>query len=84
MGKSISITDLYELLSVKIGKTEASTLVNFIEDKITEEVIISTKHLATKEDVEKGFKEQTRWMLTIFITLVIMILGLYAAIIFKK
>lgn len=42
------------------------------------------KHLATKEDLEKGFKEQARWSLATFITLVIMILGLFATILFKK
>jgi len=47
-------------------------------------VDLKTKHLATKEDLEKGFKEQMRYLLGIFITMAIMILGLYAAIIFKK
>lgn len=39
-----------------------------------------TRHLVTRRDLEKGFKEQSRWMLGIFITLSLMILGLYATI----
>jgi hypothetical protein len=42
------------------------------------------KELATKEDLERGFKEQSRWMLGVFVTLAIMILGLYATILLKK
>ena len=42
-----------------------------------------SKHLATREDLEKGFKEQTRSILGVFITLSLMILGLYATILLK-
>ena len=42
-----------------------------------------TKTLATREDLERGFKEQSRWILGVFITLTLMILGLYATILLK-
>lgn len=42
-----------------------------------------TRHLATREDLEKGFKEQSRWMLGVFITLSLMIFGLFIAILLK-
>ena len=42
-----------------------------------------TRHLVTRQDLEKGFKEQSRWMLGVFITLSLMILGLYATILLK-
>ena len=45
---------------------------------------IIKKNLVTKEDLDKGFKAKNRLMLKIFITLVLMILGLYAALIFKQ
>jgi hypothetical protein len=37
----------------------------------------------THNDLEKGFKEQAKWMLGFFITLTFMILGLYATILLK-
>ena len=47
------------------------------------EVEHNTPHLATREDLKKGFKEQSRWMLGVFITLALMILGLYPTILLK-
>jgi demethoxyubiquinone hydroxylase (CLK1/Coq7/Cat5 family) len=81
---SITITYLYSLLSEKLGKENAENLTSYIENKIEKDIEQQTRHLATKEDLERGFKEQSRWMLGIFITLTIMILGLYAAILLKK
>jgi hypothetical protein len=59
-------------------------LTAYIESKIEKDVDNLSKHLASKEDMERGFKEQTRWMLATFITLVLMILGLYATILLKS
>ena len=81
---AITITYLYSILSEKLGKESAESLTSYIEKKIEKDIEQQTKHLATKEDLERGFKEQGRWMLGIFITLTIMILGLYAAILLKK
>jgi hypothetical protein len=97
MTSSVSLTQLYDILSLKFGKQEAQSIVQFIETKIETKVEEQTKGLATREDVlnlevrmEKGFKEveksirtQSQWMLGIFITLALMVLGLYATLIFK-
>ncbi len=80
---SVSITDLYDILSTKIGKEEAKSLTKFVEAKIEKDIDDKTKYLATREDLEKGFKEQARWMLGLFVTLTLMILGLYATILLK-
>ena len=80
---TITITELYSLLTEKVGKETAQNLTAYIEQKIEKEVDYSTKYLATREDLEKGFKEQSRWMLGVFITLALMILGLYATILLK-
>lgn len=80
---TITITELYSLLSEKVGKETAQSLTTFIEQKIEKEVVHNTRYLATREDLEKGFKEQSRWMLGVFITLALMILGLYATILLK-
>ena len=80
---TITLTELYSLLTDKVGKETAQSLTTYIEQKIDKEVEHSTKYLATREDLEKGFKEQSRWMLGVFITLSLMILGLYATILLK-
>lgn len=80
---TITITELYSLLSEKVGKETAQSLTAYIEQKIEKDIEHNTRHLATREDLEKGFKEQSRWMLGVFITLALMILGLYATILLK-
>src|SRR5687767_6724832 len=50
---TISITKLYELLSIKLGKETAENLTNFIENKIDNELESKTQILATKEDLAK-------------------------------
>jgi len=48
---SISITQLYTLLSEKVGKETAENLTNYIEDKIKDEVKLQSDVLATKQDL---------------------------------
>lgn len=80
---TITITELYSLLSEKVGKETAQILTAYIEQKIEKNIEYNTRHLATRKDLEKGFKEQSRLMLGVFITLALMILGLYATILLK-
>lgn len=48
---SISITQLYTLLSEKVGKETAENLTGYIEDKIKDEVQTQSSNLATKQDL---------------------------------
>jgi hypothetical protein len=48
-----SITKLYDLLSVKLGKETAENLTNFIETKINQGLESKISILATKEDLAK-------------------------------
>ena len=48
---SISITQLYELLSIKLGKETAENLTTFIEQKINSELEGRSQTLATREDL---------------------------------
>ena len=50
---TITITKLYELVSVKLGKETAENLTTFIEEKICNEVDTKTSILATKEDLAR-------------------------------
>ena len=48
---TISITKLYDLLTVKVGKETAENLTSYIEEKIKYEFQDSLNILATREDL---------------------------------
>ena len=86
---------LYGILCLKFDNQKAQSIVQFVESKINENAEEQTKRLASKEDLiretssitndrEKGFKVQSPWVWVVFIILILMILGLYFIIIFKK
>ena len=50
---TISITKLYDLLSIKVGREAAENLASFIEEKIKDEVENKSQILATKDDLTK-------------------------------
>ena len=50
---TISITKLYDLLSIKVGREAAENLAYFIEEKIKDEVENKSQILATKDDLTK-------------------------------
>lgn len=59
---TISITRLYDLLSVKVGKETAETLTTYIEEKIKDQFADNSKMLATKEDLANTKAEIIKWM----------------------
>jgi hypothetical protein len=63
---TITITKLYELVSVKLGKETAENLTTFIEEKIKNEVDTKASILATKEDLAREVgnckAEVIKWM----------------------
>ena len=95
MTKQVSLLQLYGILCLKFDNQKAQSIVQFVESKINENAEEQTKRLASKEDLiretsfitndrEKGFKVQSPWVWVVFIILILMILGLYFIIIFKK
>ena len=79
---SVSITKLYDLLSVKVGKETAENLTIFIEDKIKAEVENKTSILATKadialvkEDLAKEKAELIKWMFVFWVSQAITTFG---------
>jgi hypothetical protein len=50
---TITITKLYDLISIKLGKETAENLTTFIENKIKSEVDTKASNLATKEDLAR-------------------------------
>lgn len=77
---NISITQLYSLLSEKLDKDTAENLTAYIEAKIDKTVVDKTNHLASKEDLANTKIDMIKWFVGLFITLALMIIGLY----FKK
>jgi nitrate reductase NapE component len=80
---TITITKLHSLLSQKIGEEAAETLTTYITEKTNEEVEAATKEIATKDFVAKEISESKteiiKWVFGLFVTLAIMIVGLYGS-----
>src|SRR5688572_12299944 len=51
--RAISITQLYEMLSIKMGKEAAENLTTYIDNKITQDLENKSQTLATKEDLSR-------------------------------
>jgi hypothetical protein len=80
---TITITKLYDLVSIKLGKETAENLTTFIEEKIRSEVDTKTSILATKEDlartdtkIETSKADLIKWMFVFWVGQVITIFGL--------
>ena len=48
---SVTMTKLYQLLSLKVGKETAENLTSYIEEKVNEEFNNKVQIFATKEDL---------------------------------
>lgn len=63
---SVTITQLYTLLTQKLGKETAESLTSYIADKVNEDVTASTKDVATKDFVKAEIAEAKsdiiKWM----------------------
>lgn len=88
MPVTVSITQLYSLLSDQMGKEKAETLTAYIENKIGEEVKSATSEIASKDfvakeiekvrtEIERSKTDMIKWLVGLFITLALMIIGLY-------
>ncbi len=78
----ISITKLYDLLTIKLGKETAENLTNFIQHKIQNEVDNKSQMLATKDDIlrldikmEHLQAQNIKWMFIFWIGQVIATFG---------
>jgi hypothetical protein len=66
MQSTIRITELYDLLSEKIGKEQASMLVKFVEEKVEDNIEDKTKYLATKQDISEAKADMLKWIIVLF------------------
>jgi hypothetical protein len=65
---TITITKLYDLVSLKMGKETAENLTTFIEEKIKGELDSKTSILATKEDLAKEKADMIKWMFIFWVS----------------
>lgn len=64
---TISITKLYDFLTLKVGKETAENLTSYIEEKIKDEVDNKSQILATKEALAETKSEIIKWMFIFWI-----------------
>lgn len=74
---------IFEILEPMVGKEKATQFTEQIEQVIDNKFESKKDILATKEDLYKVSDKITSKLWTMFVTLVVMVLGLYATIIFK-
>ena len=74
---TITITQLYQSLSKKLGNETAEELTAFITQDISDKVEQKTSSLATKEYLANTKVDMIKWIVGLFITLALMIIGLY-------
>lgn len=78
---TITVTQLYQLLSKKLNHETAEALTTYISEYVTEnvkeEVDTKAKTLATKEDLAQTKLDLIKWLVSLFVTLALMIIGLY-------
>lgn len=82
--------NLYNKLRSKIGESEARELIEFIDFRSEEKRVNADKILATKQDIadvrleiKETKTDMIKWFFAFFITLALMILGLYATVLLK-
>jgi hypothetical protein len=73
---TITITKLYDLVSVKLGRETAENLTTFIEEKIKGELDSKTSILTTKEDLARERADMIKWMFLFWIGQVATTFGL--------
>ncbi len=68
---SISITKLYDLLAIKMGKETAENLTSYIEERIKNDFEDRSRMLATKSDIKTEIAiaktEMIKWMFIFWI-----------------
>jgi hypothetical protein len=81
---NITVTQLYQSLSKKIGSDTAEELTNFITQDVSDKLEQKVSSLASKEDLALTRKEiaeakvdMIKWFVGLFIILALMIIGLY-------
>jgi len=80
----MSDIQLFQIQKQMIGETEAEALVTFVDVKIKDNNETNLNILSTKQDLlqleirlKDKLTDQFKWVIGVFLTLAIMIIGLY-------
>ena len=88
MTAPLSSIDLFNILRQKIGEVEAKSLADFVQSEVAQRFEDKGSLLVTKEDLAREIAtvrkeisdskvDTIKWMVGLFITLALMIIGLY-------
>lgn len=77
MAIAISEIHLYNALKAKLGEKEAEELVLFVKESVRENVKPELDNLASKKDLAETKVDIIKWVFAMFITIALMIIGLY-------
>ena len=80
----MSDIQLFQIIKQKLGDKEAEALVSFVDGKIKDNNTLNLNILSTKEDLlqleirlKDKLSDQFKWVIGVFLTLALMIVGLY-------
>ena len=74
---TLTITQLYQLLSEKIDAPTAEALTTYVSETVKSEIDVKTQTLTTKQDLAQAKLDIIKWIVGLFVTLALMIIGLY-------
>ncbi len=85
---TITITQLYQLLSERTDAKTAEALTSYIAQKVEAEIMAQKEVLSTKEDItlaraeirteiQQAKVDMLKWFVGLFMALALMIIGLY-------
>ena len=81
---NMSDIQLFQIIKQKLGDKEAEALVSFVDGKIKDNNTLNLNTLSTKEDLlqleirlKDKLSDQFKWVIGVFLTLALMIIGLY-------
>ena len=77
MSIAISEIQLFNALKGKLGKKEAEELVLFVKESVKENIKPELENLVSKKDLAETKVDIIKWVFSFFITLALIILGLY-------
>lgn len=76
---AVTTLELYDLLKLKIGDTEARTLVEYVDAKVEKELENKKDILATKKDIyelSEKMNSHFKWLIGLFITQMAFVMGI--------
>ena len=85
---SISSIEMYNLLRAKIGEKEAQAITEYISVQVKDTFLAEKEHFASREDLVKEIglvrkeiaeakTDIIKWVFAFFVTVALMIIGLY-------